>query len=108
MADPISTASGILALVVFASQSCKSLYEVVSSFRNNQRTVRELKKELEVLDEGLKSLQETVTMTNADLTTLQHSLNRCGKACKDFEMVINKCTEHSGGPRTSVRDCSKF
>ena len=70
--------------------------------------MRELREELEALNEVLKSLQETATNTNADLTTLQRPLIRCGKACKDFEAVIDKCTEHSGGPRTSFRDWAKL
>jgi hypothetical protein len=108
MADPISTTSGIVALVVFAFQSSKCLYEAVSSFQSNQRTVRELREELQALNEVLQSLQVTATDTNADLASLRRPLIRCGKACKDFEAVIDKCTQHSGGPRTSFRDWAKI
>jgi hypothetical protein len=108
MADPISTASGILTLVVFAFKSSKLLYDAVSSFQSNQRTVRELREELEALDGVLESLQDTATKTDADLTTLELPLLRCGKACKDFEAVITKCTARSGGPRTSFRDWAKL
>ena len=108
MADPLSTASGLLTLVAFAFQSSQSLYKAVASFQSNQRIVRELREELEALEGVLASLRETVTDTDADLTALRLPLLRCGKACCDFEAVIVKCTAHSGGPRTSFRDWAKF
>jgi hypothetical protein len=108
MADPLSTASGILTLVVFAAQSSQLLYQAVSSFRSNQRTIRELKEELEALNEVLQSLHSTATDTDVDVTALELPLLRCGKACRDFEVVIAKCTSHSGGPRTSFRDWAKL
>jgi len=49
MADPIGTASGVLALTLFAFNSSTVLYQLVDSFRSNQRTVRELREELEAL-----------------------------------------------------------
>ena len=108
MADPLSTASGLLTLVVFAFQSSQFLYQAVASFQSNQRIVRELREELEALDGVLGSLRETVTNTDADLTALKLPLLRCGNACNDFEAVIVKCTAHSGGSRTSFRDWAKL
>jgi hypothetical protein len=108
MAEAIGTASGLLALVVFAFQSSQVLYQVVASFQSNQRVVRELREELEALEGVLVSLRETVASTDADFTTLKLPLLRCGKACKDFEAVIVKCTAHSNGPRTSFRDWAKL
>ena len=108
MADPISIASGLLTLVVFALQSSKTLYQVVASFQSSQRTVRELRDELETLDGVLQSLHATVAITNTDLTALKLPLLRCGKACREFEAVIVQCTAHSGGKRTSFRDWAKL
>ncbi|KAH8648324.1 hypothetical protein BGZ60DRAFT_390547 [Tricladium varicosporioides] len=108
MADPISTASGVLALALFAFKSSTVLYQLVDSFRSNQRTVRELKEELEALNGVLQSLQETIPGADVDLTTLKLPLLRCGKACKDFEAVIIKCTAHSSESRTSFRDWAKL
>jgi hypothetical protein len=108
MADPLSTASGVLALTLFAFNSSTVLYQLVDSFRSNQRTVRELREELEALSDVLQSLQETAAGTDADLAVLKLPLLRCGKACKDFEAVIVRCTAHSSGPRTSFRDWAKL
>jgi hypothetical protein len=108
MGDPISTVSGVLALALFASKYSTVLYQLVDSFRSNQRTVRELRGELEALNGVLKSLQETAASTDIDFTSLKIPLIRCGKACKDFEAVILRCTAHSSGPRTDFRDWAKL
>ena len=108
MADPLSTASALLTLVVFAFQSSTALYQVIESFQTNKKTIRDLKEELEALTGVLKSLQEAVAESDVDLTALKLPLLRCGKACKDFEAVIVKCTAHSAGARTSFRDWAKL
>jgi hypothetical protein len=105
MADP---ASAILTLVVFAFQSSKSLYEAVSSFQTNQRNVRELNEELEALNEVLESLRQAAATMDIDFSSLELPLRRCGRACEDFKGVIEKCTEHSGGSRTSFRDWARL
>lgn len=108
MADPISIASGLVTLVMTALQSSKLLYQAVGSFQSNRRSIRELREELEALEGVLQSLHEVATNTDTDFTALKLPLLRCGKACKDFEAVIVKCTAHSGGPRTSFRDWAKL
>lgn len=108
MTDPVSAASGILTLVVFAFQSSKILYETISSFQSSQRTIRELKEGLVALNEVLESLQQTVATTDVDFSSLELPLRRCGKACEDFNNVIDQCTKHSGGSRTSFRDWAKL
>jgi hypothetical protein len=108
MAEPIGLASGLLALAVFAFQSSVSLYQVVDNFQSNKKFIRELKEELEALNGVLQSLQLAVVDNSGHLSVLNLPLFRCGKACKDFEEVINKCTAHSGGSRTSFRDWAKL
>jgi hypothetical protein len=108
MAEAIGLASGLLALTVFAFQSSVSLHQVVDSFQSNKRIIRELKEELEALNGVLQSLQRAAADISEDLSGLKLPLLRCGKACKDFEEVIIKCTAHSGGSRTSFRDWAKL
>lgn len=108
MAEPIGIASGLLALAAFAFQSSTQLYQLFQSFQSHQRVVRELREELEDLNGVLRSLQETAASTDADLTTLKLPLLRCGKACKDFEAMIVRCTANSSGSRTSFRDWAKL
>ena len=108
MADPISITSGLVALATFAFQSSKNLYQVVQSFKSNQRAIRELKEELEALDGVLQSLQQAAKDSDADLQGLELPVLRCGKACADFQAMIVNCTAHSGGSRTSFRDWAKL
>ena len=108
MADPVSVASGVLALAVFALQSSKALYQVIQSFQSNQRVIRELSEELETLQGVLKSLERVAANNTTDLQELKLPLERCDKACREFEVVITKCTPHSHGARTSFRDWAKL
>lgn len=108
MADPLSTTSGVLTVVVVALQSSKLLYQAVSSFQNNNRSIRELKEELESLDGVLQSLRETTFEAEADFVALELPLRRCCKACQDFKVVIEKCSARSGGSKTSFRDWAKL
>jgi hypothetical protein len=108
MAEAIGIASALLTLADFALRSSKSLYQTVKSFQNNQRTIRELKEELEALSDVLQSLHQTASNSNVDLSALRLPLLRCGKACSEFEAVISKCTAHSDGSRKSFRDWAKL
>src|SRR5687767_12599122 len=107
MTEPVSLASGLMTLVVFALQGSKSLYQTIESFQGHQRTVRELREELESLEEVLQSLREAATSSNVNLTSLKLPLLRCGKACKEFEDVIAKCAVRSES-RTSFRDWARL
>ncbi len=108
MAEAIGIASGLVALTVFAFQSSVSLSQVVDSFQTNKKIIRELKEELEALNGVLGSLQQAAADNHEQLSGLNLPLFRCGKACKDFEGVIIKCTAHSSGSRTSFRDWAKL
>jgi Fungal N-terminal domain of STAND proteins len=108
MAEAIGLASGVLTLALFAFQSSVSLRQVVDSFQSNKKIIRELKEELEALNGVLEFLQQAAAANSEDLSGLNLPLFRCGKACKDFKEVIIKCTNHSGGSRTSFRDWAKL
>ncbi|KAH6842469.1 hypothetical protein B0I37DRAFT_381990 [Chaetomium sp. MPI-CAGE-AT-0009] len=109
MAEPISLASGLVALVAFALQSSTLLYDTVKSYRSHPKNVRDLNEELEALSVVLRALSETVEQNKGiDFTALEVPLFRCGNACKEFEDAIAKCSARSGGSRTSFRDWAKL
>jgi len=110
MAEPIGLASGMLALAGFAFQASITLYQTLQSFQFHPKQLRDLKEELDALSGVLQSLTETVsaTTTGVDLSALNLPLLRCGKACKEFEKEIVKCSSRSGGSRTSFRDWAKL
>lgn len=88
MADPLAVASGVVTLATFALQSSQALYQVIESFKNNKRVIRELEDELEALGNVLTSLHQTDAGSDATVASLTLPLLRCGKACKDFEAII--------------------
>ena len=102
--EPVGMSSGLLTLTAFAFQSSKTLYELISSFQNHGRNVRQLKEEVEALNGVLGSLHHTLHQSELDLSALELPLQRCGRACQEFAEVIEKCTTRSKGPRTSFRD----
>jgi len=109
MAEPISLASGLLALATFAFKSSITLYETIRSFRNYPTDVHDLSGELEDLSRVLNSLSETVTAsTDVDFSALHLPLLRCGNACKEFEQKLLKCVSPSGGDRVSFRGWARL
>jgi chromosome segregation ATPase len=95
MAEALGLASSLVALTGFAFQASKSLYQVLESFKSTKRTVRELRHELDALNQVIEALQKVAVDHEKDLSTLKLPLLRCGKTCKEFEDVIEKCAPRS-------------
>ncbi|RMZ76933.1 hypothetical protein DV737_g4577, partial [Chaetothyriales sp. CBS 132003] len=108
MAEPVGMASGIVALTVFAFQSSKALYELFNGFQSHGSKIERLKTELKALTGVLESLCSIVESDPADMDPLKLPLLHCGKACQECGQMVKKCTTHSDGTRTSIRDWVKF
>jgi hypothetical protein len=109
MAEAISLASGLLAIVIFAHKSCLTLYSTIQSYKTHTKRVRDLVDELETLIGVLESLTDTVK-TNSDdtLSVLDLPLRRCGHACTEFLQELEKCCSRSGADKQSFRDWAKL
>ncbi|RYP34922.1 hypothetical protein DL768_011029 [Monosporascus sp. mg162] len=108
MAEPLSVASSVVALVAFALQSSAVLYKTVRSFQSQDKDARALKNELSDLVNVLESLMDTVTSNpGIDFDTLKLPLHRCGRACEEYGELIARCMKHSTGSRSSIRDWLK-
>lgn len=109
MADPISLASGVLALVVFAHKSCLTLYTTIQSFKTQPKRVRDLTDELGAFTNVLESLSDMMRLhTEVDFPALDLPLRRCSSACDEFLQELRKCCSRSGGDRQSFRDWAKL
>ncbi|PTB69441.1 hypothetical protein BBK36DRAFT_1110945 [Trichoderma citrinoviride] len=108
--DPLTISSGVFRILTGALDSSKSLHDTVQSFRNHERTIRELRSELESLIQVLESLRGVVTSDEGPVVSmLKNPVLRCHQICQDFKAVILKCTRHSsGGSRTSFRDWTRI
>ena len=104
----IGTASALVSLVTAALQSSITLYRTIKSLQNRDRLVRDLRNELQDLEYVLRTLEESITATAVDIKALERPLNRCAKACEEFNALIIECTRHSTDDRTSKRDWLKL
>lgn len=105
MADPLSIASGVVALATFALTSSVNLFTTIRDFQSQDKKARALKSELGDLTAVLQSLLETVTNhPDIDFEALKPALHRCGNACKDYGALIARFTGRTSESRSSFRD----
>ncbi|KJZ69795.1 hypothetical protein HIM_10813 [Hirsutella minnesotensis 3608] len=109
MSEPIGLASGLVALSTFALNSSVTLLDVICSFRDHPKRVRDLVDEVDALTGVLHPLKERVESTNsAELITLNRPLLRCGKACEDFRQALESCASQSGDTQATFRGWAKL
>jgi hypothetical protein len=109
MGDPLSVASGLIAIVTATLQSSKILYETIQSFRNHQTAVSDLVRELRSLESVLRPLQDHVRTDERAFVPLKFPLIQCRQACADFQTLIEQNSRRSRDKtRTSFRDWAKL
>lgn len=97
--------SGVPTLLIAAIQAGKTLHETIQSFRNFERTIRDLRSELESLIDVLENLKSVVVTDEGPIVSmLKLPVLNCHQTCQEFNAVIIKCTKHSASSRTSFRD----
>lgn len=108
MADPLSITAGVLAVGGFALKSSMALHRTIRGFQSQNKDARALKTEVSDLTGVLGSLLETVSSNpTLDFKALELPLQRCGNACDEYAKIVSRCTKHSDGSRSSVRDWVK-
>lgn len=108
MSDPLTVATGLIAVVTATIQTSKALYQAVQSFKSHQSTVERLTRELLALSLVLESLAQHVAADEAPFRPLEYPMQRCTEACEGFKQLLDKSTRHYDGRRTSFRDWSKL
>ena len=104
MAEAVGLASGILTLAVFAFDASKSLYEAISSFKNQRQTIKDV---LADLDATIRERAQRPTEV-AKLEPLRQPLTSCATTCKEMREMLDACTAHSKDGQASVRDWLKM
>jgi hypothetical protein len=109
MAEVIGISSGLAGLVALALDSSRTLFSTVQSLRNREKAIRSLREALHDLEEVLNILQDSIS-TSPFLNSgiIERPLDRCCKACTDFNKLIMKCSEHSTDNHVSIRDWAKL
>lgn len=105
MADPLSITASILAVVVAAIQSTRSLTETVKRFKDRNRTLARLQNELVDLTDILNALKEVCRSEASTLALLEGPVGRCSQLCREFE---NSMKEFSGKSKAGLLDWAKM
>ncbi|KAL9002000.1 MAG: hypothetical protein Q9188_005052 [Gyalolechia gomerana] len=105
-AEALGLASGLLTLTVAAYKTSKSLYEAVSSFQSQRKTIKDIQAHVQSLVTLLEKIQEQIQSSQEieRLEPLQQPLNCCNTACQEMLEMLDACTTHGKDGRKSVRD----
>jgi len=103
-------ASALIALIVFAYDASKSLYEAVSSFKSQRQTIKDVLADLDSLVTVLTTIREQAQRSQKveSLEPLRKPLECCATTCKEMRETIDVCTSHSKDGQASVRDWLKM
>ena len=108
MAVAIGIGSGIATFVSLALEAGIALDSNIRSYKSKEKTVRELRQEVESLNEVLRTLKISIDDVAVDIKALKQVLSRCCETCKEFGQLVAKYTKNSTDQRTSVRDWWKL
>lgn len=106
MAEAVGLASGLLTLIIFAYDKSKSLYEAVSSFKSQRKTIKDVLADLGSLVTVLEKINEQAQRSQEveRLEPLREPLNCCATTCHEMHEMLDACTTHSKEGWDSVRD----
>lgn len=117
MTDPLSVSAGVIAVVALAYNSSKALYEFVKDIHGAPKTLKDLKVDLEALQQVLNSLRAKLDgVPNANLSDslkwllddINPPLEGCAEACEEFHTRLMKITPNSNESHTSFRNKVKL
>jgi len=106
MAEAVGLASGLLTLIIFAYDTSKSLYEAISSFKSQRKTIKDVLADLDSLVTVVEKIREQAQSSEEieKLESLREPLNCCATTCHEMHEMLDACTKHSQDGRASVRD----
>lgn len=111
MADPLSVAASLIAVVGLAWTSTQALHDAIDSWVGAPQTISNIKNELETLKAVLQALQRlfkdvqtpAVDSVLVDMK-VRSVLQSCQDVCDDFKALVTKWTRHSTEGKFSKRD----
>ena len=117
MMDPLSVSASVIAVAGLAFSSSKLLYETLCSIRDAPKKFRNLRSEVEVLQQtvlsfqGLEQDSKDGTRLGAQdlvLNDLKPALKACRECCDELNAKIIKLLSNSKNGRVSLRDKIKL
>jgi hypothetical protein len=107
-AEVIGIGSGVLALSEFTTKAILSVYQEVTGFEGNQKSIRDTRRDLEAFTVVLYSLDRIAKNDPTCLPDLEIPLSSCAKDCEDFKELIITCTSNPSNGRSMARDWAKL
>jgi hypothetical protein len=104
----VEAVAAIIQLAGFAFAGSQALYQTIESFKNSSKLLRNLKEEVFLLSDVLKSLQSIVDDPGSDFTPLELPLRTCGDACRAFEQLLLKVSPSREEDRRTFRGWVKL
>ncbi|OGM49266.1 hypothetical protein ABOM_004029 [Aspergillus bombycis] len=98
----------IVPVAEFALQRSKSLCQALEHLESPKQAIRELRYELESLNQALEACCRVLVDNEVQLIELTLPLFRCGTACMRFEFEINRLVPKSESQRRSFRDWARL
>ena len=118
MADGLSIAANVIAIITLAYSSSKSIYETINSIHKVPKAYHDLNVDLDGLQQVLASLKVELDNKGKDdalskdqrscLKELQAPLKGCAGACKEFQSTLSKIFPSSSNHYTSIGDRFKL
>ena len=102
----IGAAASILALTIFAYDASKTLYEAVSSFKSQRKTINDVQTDLGSLVTILDLVRVQAQRSEDDIKfePLRQPIKCCTTTCQDMQEMLDACTKHAKDGRESIRD----
>ncbi|KJZ69792.1 hypothetical protein HIM_10810 [Hirsutella minnesotensis 3608] len=105
--DPLSVGTGILAIVTATVTAANALHKTVQGIKAHRRRFRQLSDGLIALEVVLKGLQIYAGKNECMFESLRLPISQCYRDCLELRRVIERCTKHSEGSKTSIRDWTR-
>jgi len=116
--DPLSITASVITVAGLAVSSSKLLYETLQSIRDAPETLRNLRSEVQVLQQTILSFQQGVEQDRAIgtrseaqelvLNELKPALQACHECCEKLNGRIVKLLSNSKDGHISLRDKIKL
>ena len=88
MADPLSVAAGIIAVITATIQSSVALYDTIESFKTYPKRVHDLLNQILSLKKILSSLRELSQQDEKVGAPLEIPLKECEATCNQFRKIL--------------------
>ncbi|UPK96312.1 hypothetical protein LCI18_007247 [Fusarium solani-melongenae] len=103
--DPLSITVSSVAIVTAAIQSIKSLKNTVTRFKDRDKTLARLQRELEDLSNILNGLEGAIDSGASTQALMDGPITRCNQVCREFDAAMQV---FAGKSKMGIRDWAKM